>query len=217
VPARGADQGTPAGGCPAGGAGELQEMGPSPPVFFFDYLDPLSYLLDRELRDLGDTAGFPSIRRVPIELRPPPAPLLDPDEPAWRDRWSRARAEAAALGVALAEPPILFWTRKAHELVLHASASGLGEAVHRLLFDAVFVRGHDIGRIDVLVELGREAGLARADTRVALDVDRYDDEVAALRREAERADVAEPPAVARGPETLRGFHNRDALRTFLLR
>jgi predicted DsbA family dithiol-disulfide isomerase len=164
-------------------------MGPSP-VFFFDYLDPLSYLQERELRSLADTPGLPRIRRVPVELRPPPVPLLDPDGPEWRDRWSRARREANALGIALAEPPILFWTRKAHELVLHAAARGLEDAVHRALFDAVFVEGRDIGRIDVLVSLGREA---------------------------ERSGVAEPPAVALGAETLRGFHNRDALRTLLFR
>jgi len=191
-------------------------MEPDAPAFFFDYLDPLSYLLEGEIRSLEE-AGVPRVRRVPVELRPPPAPLLDPDGPEWHERWGRARREAAALGVPLAEPPILFWTRKAHELVLHAGARGLGDAVHRALFDAVFVEGRDVGRVDVLVALGREAGLEHAETKVVLDVDRYAADVAALAREAERAGVTEPPAVARGAETLRGFHNRDALRTFLLR
>ncbi len=192
-------------------------MEPIAPTFFFDYLDPLSYLQERELRSLGDPPGMPLIRRVPIELRAPPDPMLDPEGPDWRDRWSRAQREAAALGIVLTEPPILFWTRKAHELVLHAAARGCGDAVHRALFDAVFVEGRDIGRIDVLVSLGRELGLDHTETKVVLDVDRYAADVAESRREAEASSVSEPPVLAWGPDTLRGFHNRDALRTFLLR
>jgi hypothetical protein len=46
---------------------------------FFDYVDPLSYLLDHALRELEGTGSTSyRIERIPFELRPPPDPLLDP-------------------------------------------------------------------------------------------------------------------------------------------
>lgn len=192
-------------------------MEPRTPVFFFDYLDPLSFLVDRELESIEELGDTPSPRRVPLELQPPPGPLLDPDGSEWSGRWALALGAASALGVPLREPLILPWTRKAHELVLHAGAKGLGAAAHRAVFEAVFVQGKDVGRVDVLVGLARALGMDAMEAKVVLDVDRYAEDVAALRLTAAEAGVAEPPAVVLGSETLRGFHNRDALRTFLLR
>lgn len=186
--------------------------------FYFDYLDPLSYLVDRELRAVLDGASTLELERVPLELCPPPEPLLDPDGRRWRERWEAARRIAADREpVTLDEPRILPWTRKAHELVAHARESGKGEEIHRALFEALFARGLDIGRVDVLVGLAGEAGLDAMETKAVLDVDRHAEEVATLRRVALEAAGGEPPVVARGGERLRGFHNREALRTFLLR
>lgn len=192
-------------------------MEPPAPLFFFDYSDPLSYLVDRELATIAATPAALFPRRLPLELRPPPAPLLDPDEPEWRARWSLALEVAEGAGVRLAEPPLVPWTRKAHELVLHAASKGLGEEAHRAVFEAVFERGQDVGRVDALVALGAGLGLDAMETKVVLDVDRYAEQVAAARARAARAGIAEPPAVVSAHGTLQGFHNRDALFTFLLR
>lgn len=189
------------------------------PLFFFDYLDPLSYLVDRELEALAADGLGPGtgLRRIPLELRPPPAPLVDQEGEDWRARWAAAAALAEAGGVTLAEPPLVPWTRKAHEFVLHAAEKGAGEAAHRKVFDAVFVRGSDVGRVDVLVGLARELGLDAMEAKAVLDVDRHTAAVAGLRVLAEDSGVGEPPALVHGGRALRGFHNRGALRTFLLR
>jgi len=192
-------------------------MEPPAAVFFYDYVDPLAYLVERELAHAGPPGAPPAVRRVPLELRPPPAPLLDPDAPEWRTRWEAALEEASRHGIRLAEPALLPWTRKAHELVLHAASAGVGEAAHRAVFDAVFLNGRDVGRVDVLVALARELGLDAREARVVLDVDRYAEDVIAGRAEAAAAGVAASPALASAHGTLQGFHNRDALRTFLLR
>jgi predicted DsbA family dithiol-disulfide isomerase len=142
---------------------------------------------------------------------------MDPDAPEWRARWNLADEEARRLGIRLAEPPLIPWTRKAHELLLHATGRGLGEAAHRLMFDAVFVRGSDVGRVDVLAALAGELGLDSTETKAVLDVDRHAAEVAEGRALAARAGVAAAPALVLDRGTLQGFHNRDALRTFLLR
>ncbi len=190
---------------------------PTTPRFYFDYVDPLSWLMDREIdAALREEDSVPPVR-VPFELRPPPRPLLDPEGTWWQERWRTATTVAGTLGEpALREPRILPWTRKAHEFVAHAASKGVGPEAHRGVFEAFFERGEDIGRVDVLVRLGQALGLDATETKVVLDVDRYAEEVAAHAREAP-AEAAEPPLLVDGPAVLRGFHNRDAVRTFLRR
>jgi len=190
---------------------------PDAPRFYFDYVDPLSWLMDREIEAALEEDDAPIVH-VPRELRPPPAPLLDPDGPRWRERWQAAAALADGHGLpAPSVPGIVPWTRKAHEFVAHASEKGVGAAAHRAVFEAFFLLGEDIGRVDVLVGLGRTLGLDTTETKVVLDVDRFAEQVAARAREADEAGVGEPPVLVRGSEALRGFHNRDAVRTFLRR
>jgi predicted DsbA family dithiol-disulfide isomerase len=193
-------------------------MGPSDaPRFYFDYVDPLSWLMDREI-DAALGEGAVPLVRVPRELRPPPAPLLDPDGPPWRERWQAATDLADALGLpAPTAPGLVPWTRKAHEFVAHAAEKGRAAAAHHAVFEAFFLRGEDIGRVDVLVGLGRTLGLDATETKVVLDVDRFAEQVATRARTADEAGVGEPPVLVLGAEALRGFHNRDAVLTFLRR
>ena len=194
-------------------------MPSNPPTFFFDYVDPLSYLMHLEVENVRQESFAPplGLRRVPLELRPPPLPLLDPDGPPWATRWGAATVEAPRIGVTLAAAPqFLPWTRKAHELALLAQERGIGDAAHRALFEAVFVRGDDVGRVDVLVAIGERLGLPGGAVKVALDVDHFAAGVEAARRVAADAGVTCPPALAVGGRLLQGFHNHDAMRTFLL-
>lgn len=187
--------------------------------FFFDYVDPLSYLVHRELQALGQAGFAPAgeVIAVPLELCPPPAPILDPETPPWIERWRTAAGIAGDGWAGSGAPTILPWTRKAHELAFHAREKGLGGVVHDAIFEAVFARGEDVGRVDVLVDLARRLGLDPMEAKAVLDVDRFAGSVADLRAEAAAAGVTGPPALLVGDRTLRGFHNRDAVRTFLLR
>lgn len=183
--------------------------------FFFDYLDPLSYLQELELGALEQDVGTPLATRVPLEIRPPPEPLLDPDGDEWQHRWRAACAIAADVGVDLEAPPILPWTRKAHELVLHAAEKGLGARAHRAVFHAVFAEGADVGRVDVLVGIAERLNMDATEAKAVLDVDRHTGAVSDSRREALASGVAQPPALWHDGQVLQGFHNSDALRTFL--
>jgi predicted DsbA family dithiol-disulfide isomerase len=183
-------------------------------LFFFDYVDPLSYLEDIELRVLESAGGSP-VTRVPLELRPPPLPLLDPEGDEWRRLWKEANAVAVERGVHLTAPALVPWTRKAHELVLHAETKGVKEEAHLAVFDAVFVDGFDVGRVDVLVGIAERLGLDATETKAVLDVDRHAASVAEARQLAATAGITAPPALARSGRTLRGFHNRDDVRSFL--
>jgi len=151
----------------------------------------------------------------PFELRPPPTPLVTVDDSSLEDRWAEAKRLAADRGVELAPPRLVPWTRKAHELVLHAAESDLADTVRARIFEAYMREGLDIGRVDVLVELASEAGLDRTRTKAVLDVDRFEARVAALRETAAADGVDDTPTVVHPRQRLRGFHNRDRLGTLL--
>ncbi len=168
-----------------------------------DYVDPGSWLaflhLERALPD--DAPERARLRWRPLELAPAGAPPREGTDPAWRAMTEAVLGEARALGATphpslLEETGPLPRTRKAHELALHAREVGCFDTVNRALFDARFVRGEDLARIDRLVAVAERAGLEPGATRTVLGVDRFADTV-----EAERATLLE--GGVRGVPTLR--------------
>lgn len=187
-------------------------MSDAPAVLYFDFVDPLSYLFELVLVDLESELGL-EIAPVGYELRPPPVALVDISDPFWSARWEVARREGAS--VSWAPPALVPWTRKAHELHLFAEERGVGAGVRRATFDAYHRRGRDIGRIDELVEVARGEGLDPTEAKAALDVDRYEERLLEDRREADRLELVELPALLAGGELLEGFRNPTDLSTLL--
>lgn len=179
---------------------------------FYDFIDPLSYLVGRELTALSLPDGV--VAWHPFELRPPPTPLVTLDDDAVVGRWREAR-KLAGDGIDLDPPTLVPWTRKAHELVLHAAEHDLEARVRDRIFDAYHLEGADIGRVDVLVGLATELGLDRTEARAVLDVDRHEARAATLRADALSKGVDDTPTIICGEERLEGFHNRDRLGTLL--
>ena len=182
-------------------------------IFYFDYVDPACYLLDQALGALVPD-GMTLVRR-PFELRRPPLPPIDPESETWRGRGRAVQSGAADYGLEIPMPRRMPWSRKAHELSLHARAKGCCEAMHAALFRAFFESRADIGRIDVLVALAREAGLDATEARAVLDVDRYAAEVEEVREAALRGGVRGPPTVEAGGRRLEGLPCRQELLRFL--
>ncbi len=182
--------------------------------FFFDFIDPLSYLEARELAGLeGGTP--PSTAWVGLELRPPPTPLATVSDPSLAERWALAHAEAKGAGVELRPPELVPWSRKAHELSLFAESQGKADVIRMRIFESYLLEGADIGRIDVLVEIGRTAGLDVTETKAVLDVDRFQAAVVAARADALAGGVSSTPTIVASGGRLEGFHNRTTLGTFL--
>jgi predicted DsbA family dithiol-disulfide isomerase len=181
---------------------------------FFDFVDPLSYLLACELR-ASQLDGLPDIRWYGYEMRPPPTPLTTLDESSLASRWTLAREAEVAVGIAFGPPRLVPWTRKAHELALHAGANGVGDVVRDRIFEAYLLEGADIGRVDVLVRIAREAGLDETESKAVLDVDRFETEVLEHRSRAKAQALVDTPLLIADTRHLQGFHNRTALGTFL--
>lgn len=191
-------------------------MTDSLPRLFYDYVDPLSLLVELDVGAL-EAEGSRALARHPLELRAPPAELISPDDPLWVRRWEEAERRAEARGVALRRPPLVPWSRKAHELALHASEKGRFAEVHAALFRAFLHEGTDIGRVDVLVALAAEQGMDASEVKAVLDVDRHAAALDGLRGEAERLGVRGVPTLLVDGERIEGVLPREALRVLLQR
>jgi len=181
-----------------------------PARIWFDFVDPLSFLLSRKSSANADSTVWTG-----FELRPPPAPLTTVDDPLWSERWREARAQADRSGVELRPPRLVPWTRKAHELHALASARDLGDRVRAAIFEAYFTDGRDIGRVDVLIDIAEAAGIDRTEAKAVLDVDRHEADVTAARAEAEALGVDDVPTLLVDDELDRGFPDPGRLGTLL--
>ncbi len=181
---------------------------------YFDYIDPGSLLLERRLLRAAGGRGI-TVERVPFEVRPPPESLIDPGSEGWGRYWSAMVEEAREEGLGLRTPDRVPWTRKAHELGLHAKENGRFEEVHATLFQGFLEDGRDLGRVDVLVELARQSGLDPGETKAALDVDRHTAELERLRSTGEAEGVRGVPTLVFGDRVLEGVPSNSELNAFL--
>lgn len=181
---------------------------------YIDYVDPGSWVVDRRLAAVA-REGEVLVERLPFEVRPPPDRQLNAADPAWLDYWAAMAREAGADGLELRSPDRVPWTRKAHELALHARERDRFEAVHDGLYRAFLAEGRDLGRVDVLVAVARDAGLDHSETKAVLDVDRYADAVERVRREALELGVRGVPTLVVDDRVLEGIHPAEALEGFL--
>jgi predicted DsbA family dithiol-disulfide isomerase len=164
-----------------------------PLVVFSDFACPFSYVTEAAVRRM-EAAGEVQVTRLGYELHPVPAPLPDPDG-AWMDAL---RPLAAELELPLRVPPVAVRTRKALEAAAFADRKGVGPAMRESLFRAYFAEGRDIGRIDVLVDLGAALGLDATETKVVLDVDGLAPRMDAEREAAVNAGVTGTPTLVAG-------------------
>lgn len=183
-------------------------------LFFFDYVDATSWVVELWLAELLHLDSI-TVDRRPYELRPPPEPVMRSSDPGWAASRSWALPVLETMGRTLANPTLVPWTRKAHELALHAAREGCYNHIHAALFETFHEGGADIGRIDVLVCIAASAGLDKGESKVVLDVDRYAEEVCEARREAEELGVRVAPTIVVGHKRLERPQGFNELRTFL--
>lgn len=196
-------------------------------VVFADYVCPFCRLAESVLARLRRDHGVES-EVAAFELRPPGSPVPGAANPWKREAWHRVIVPLAAeLGVALQYPSLMPRTRKAHEAVAYARSVGTSGPMHEAVYDAYWQDGRDIGRIDVLVDIGAAVGLDRTALKVALDIDQWTERVlqdlAAARRlglTGVPAYVRHTPAVGDVPVTAElrvGLQRYEELRAWMVR
>ena len=130
-----------------------------------------------------------------FELRPEPAPMIDPNSDYLRRAWTDSVAPLAErLGVTMRFPPVKPRTRLAHEAARWARAQRRFEDYHNEIFRAFFERGEDIGDADVLIALAHGSGLDGDSLRQALTNHEFAASVLADEGEAARLGVSGVPA-----------------------
>ncbi len=189
-------------------------MNDAPPlVFYFDYVDPGSYLTHRQLGQVLPE-GIEPIRH-PFEICPVPHQLIDGSSLEWKAYGATVTVLAGEAEIRMAHPAFIPWSRKAHELRLHAAEQGLESPMHEEIFSAHFWEGADIGRVDILVASAEKVGLDPSESKAVLDIDKHRDRVVDLRREAEAAGVQRVPTLRSGAASLEGPASIGELRHFL--
>lgn len=165
-------------------------------LFFFDYADPLSWAIEvvAGAAGAGESTGI-ALKRFPFAAADLGA--------SWTERAAAASRVAEERGVEWSVEPGPVSSDKAFELAFHAAEAGCFEAVHTAIFEARFLEGRDIARIDVLVELAVAAGLEMGETKAVLDVDRHTEAVRAWQDRGARGGVVVAPTIVvpAGPES----------------
>jgi predicted DsbA family dithiol-disulfide isomerase len=188
-------------------------------IVFSDYVCPYCRLAEAALKRLREDGV--AVEPAAFELWPQPQPLPSPDEAWMRRSWQQSvEPLMREMDVRMSYPGHVPRTRKAHEAVAFARSRGAGPALHEAMFDAYWRDSRDIGRIDVLVDIGGEAGLDRGELRVALDIDQYADRVAQDLAYAAAAGLRGVPAYFRVQDVqdgLRGIRSAQDVRVGLLR
>ena len=129
------------------------------------------------------------------ELRPAPAPTLDPRGDYLRRVWADSVYPLAErLGIRMRLPPVQPRSRRAHEAAQWARSLGRFDEMNAAVFRAFFERGEDIGEAEVLASLASGLGLDGDALRRALASREFEPGVLADEREAEALGVSGVPA-----------------------
>lgn len=166
---------------------------------FSDYVCPFCYLelpeLDAVLERFGDVVN---LRWRAFELRPDPAPTLDPDGDYLHDIWARAvYPMAAERGMTLRLPKRQPRSRLAHEASAWADAEqpDKAEVLRRELFRGFFENSLDLADTQALVDLARSLGLDGKALHEALVEGRYREKVLADQRQAHALGIGGVPGL----------------------
>ena len=140
-----------------------------------DYVCPFCYLELPLIDELAqEFEGRLDITWRAFELRPEPAPLLEPNGKYLQDIWTRTVYPLAQeRGMTLRLPPLQARSRKAFEAALHAQTVGRFGIMHAGLFRAFFQHGDDIGDLTTLLALAATLHIDAGPLQDALESERH--------------------------------------------
>lgn len=153
---------------------------------------------------------------MPYELRPEPTPTLKPDGEYLQSAWKRSvypLAEKLGINIKLPTVSPQPYTNLAFQGLEFAKEHGRADEYNDAVFRAFFQQSRDIGKLDVLAEIGRETRLDPEVFRRALEEGTYRERVAELLRVANRhLGIDAVPTIIIGRRRLNGLYPVEALR-----
>ena len=156
------------------------------------------------------------VRWRSFELRPEPAPTLDPEGDYLVSAWqNHVYPLAAKMNMPLKKPPIQPRSRLAHEAAKWADKHGCFEPYNLALFRAFFEYGKDIGEVEILKRLAVDLKLDAESLHISLKNSEYTAMVLADENEARQVGVRAVPAfVVNGKVQAAGVQSAERLREF---
>lgn len=154
-----------------------------------------------------------------FELRPEPAPTLDPKGDYLEKAWNNSVYPLAErLGVTMKLPPLQPRTRLAHQAAYWARMQGRFDDYHSAVFRAFFERGENIGAIALLTSLAAGLGLPADSLKQALEEKQFEANVLEDERLAAMLGISGVPAfVAERKAALSGVQPMENLKQLVAR
>jgi predicted DsbA family dithiol-disulfide isomerase len=135
------------------------------------------------------------------------------------DRIARGRShfEELAREAGLEVGPRTHWYNSdlAHEANVWAQDRGHGEALHREIYRAYFIRDENIGSVEVLAAIAANLGLDADDLRRALEDRRYREQVRQEYEEAREVGVTAVPTFVADGYAIVGAHPYETFRRLM--
>ena len=128
---------------------------------------------------------------------------------------ARLKTAAAAEGLPFGERKKTFNSRLAQELAKWAEARGEGDAFHDAVFQAYFVGGKNIARINILVELAEGLDLSGREAEQALKTRSFREAVDQDWMRSRQLGVTAVPTFIMGQQRLIGAQPYEALAKFI--
>ncbi|HVB80153.1 MAG TPA: DsbA family protein [Candidatus Binataceae bacterium] len=131
--------------------------------------------------------------------------------------WERLGVMGAAVGVEMKAPRTFANSMLALQASEFAAEAGVAEAFEDRVFRAYFTEGLNIGKRDVLLDLGAEVGLDRAALGEALDSGKYAMRIKNHAQAASQQGISGVPTFLIGDFPLVGAQSEDVMRRVLQR
>jgi predicted DsbA family dithiol-disulfide isomerase len=127
---------------------------------------------------------------------PPEGVLLSVRLPGidWDGMYQKLRRSGAPYGITFGDVKLLSNSRLSLEAGEFARDHGRFDQFHEAIFRAYFTAARDIGRMDVILDAARSAGLDAEALQAALNKGLYRDRLQAAQKESERYEVTGVPA-----------------------
>jgi predicted DsbA family dithiol-disulfide isomerase len=161
--------------------------------------------------------GFQTHPEWPAEGMPAEQWRPDMDPRTRQTLWERIGAMGAAAGVEMKAPRTLANSMLALQANEFAAEAGVAEAFEDRVFRAYFSEGLNIGKRDVLLDLGAEVGLDRAALGEALDSGKYAMRIKNHAQAASQRGISGVPTFLIGEWPLVGAQSEDVMRRVLQR
>jgi predicted DsbA family dithiol-disulfide isomerase len=148
-----------------------------------------------------------------------PAEQWRPEMPARtrQQMWERIGEMGRAAGIDMKPPRVLANSMLALQAGEFAADHGLADAFDERVFHAYFTEGTNIGNREVLLEIGSQAGLDRAELADALGSSKYAMRIKNNAQSASQKGINGVPTMIIGDWPLVGAQSEDVMRRVLRR